>query len=361
MPVMTHRASTILHKLMGARSFGLAQWIAHHGLTPKAWFVTVQLVFWTLAILLAERYLLRKRFQQFPYWRLVTCLWLTLGVAALGNALWRQAGKSASDRVYTSRNFYGVFTIYEENRESPEDHLLRLQHGRITHGLQFTDPEQAAWPTTYYGEASGVGLAMHAFPAGSRRIGLVGLGTGTLAAYGRAGDYLRIYEINPEAKRLATSRFTYVSNCQAKVEIVMGDARLSMARELPQHFDLLALDAFSGDAIPVHLLTKEAFEIYIPHLKPDAIIAVHISNHYLDLEPVVVNLARHFNFHLAAIDHDDSDGDTWDYSSTWILLCRNQAILNSPAISSAAYTVKTNSARVPLWTDDFTSVFQILK
>jgi spermidine synthase len=202
---------------------------------------------------------------------------------------------------------------------------------------------------------------MRALPAGSRRIGLVGLGTGTLAAYGRAGDQLRIYEINPEARHLATSWFTYISNCAAKVEIVMGDARLSMERELPQHFDLLALDAFSGDAIPVHLLTKEAFEIYQRHLKRDGILAVHISNHYLDLEPVVVNLAKQFQYQIAAIDHDEGEEDVWDYSSTWILLSHNEKIINSPAISAATYTVKTNSTRVPLWTDDFTSVFQILK
>src|SRR5205085_5849453 len=168
----------------------------------------------------------------------------------------------------TSRNFYGVFNIYEESKDDPQEHNFRLQHGRITHGLQFTDPQRATSPTTYYGETSGVGLAIKALPAGSRRLGLVGLGTGTLAAYGRAGDYLRIYEINPEAKRLATSWFTYITNCHAKVDIVMGDARLSLERELSQQFDLLALDAFSGDAIPVHLLTKEAFEIYKRHLKP---------------------------------------------------------------------------------------------
>src|SRR5204862_2755849 len=124
----------------------------------------------------------------------VNCAWLGVGVVLLGCALWKQAGKSAGGRVYTSRNFYGVFTIYEENKDSPQDHLFRLQHGRITHGLQLVDPDEAYLPTTYYGEASGIGLAMRALPAGNRRIGLVGLGTGTLASYGRVGDYLRIYE-----------------------------------------------------------------------------------------------------------------------------------------------------------------------
>jgi hypothetical protein len=321
----------------------------------------MQMSIWLVAGLVTGTFLITRRLQAFRYWRQTTCLWLALGTAVLGAALWKQAGKSAADRVYTSRNFYGVFTIYEENRQSPQDHLFRLQHGRITHGLQLVDPDQAYLPTTYYGESSGIGLAVRALPAGSRRIGLVGLGTGTFSVYAREGDYLRVYEINPEAKHLATSRFTYITHCPAKVEVVMGDARLSMEREPPQQFDLLALDAFSGDAIPVHLLTKEAFEIYQRHLKPDGILVVHISNHYLDLEPVVVNLARRFNYKVAAIDHEEGEDETWDYSSTWILLSHNESIISSPSISSAAYSIKTNSARMPLWTDDFTAMFQILK
>ncbi len=332
-----------------------------HGLVLDRWLVALKVILWGLVIFLAASWLIRKKFHQFRFWRLLTCLWLTIGVIGLGVALWSQSQSSANQRVYTSRNFYGVFNVFEEYKEDPREHNYRLQHGRITHGLQFVDPDLAAWPTTYYGESSGVGRAMRAIPSGNRRIGLVGLGTGTLAAYGRIGDYLRIYEINPEAKHLATAWFTFVSNCPARVEIAMGDARLSMEHEAPQSFDLLALDAFSGDAIPVHLLTKEAFDTYMRHLKPDGIVAVHISNHYLDLEPVVVNLARHFKLELASIDHDETEDEFWDYSSTWILLSRNKAILDSPAIAGSTNAVATNSIRVPLWTDDFTAMFQIVK
>ena len=198
---------------------------------------------------------------------------------------------------------------------------------------------------------------------------MVGFGTGSLVVFGWVGDYLRIYDINPDVQRLATSRFTYLSNCPARVEIALGDARLSLEREPPQNFDLLALDAFSSDAIPVHLLTKEAFEVYERHLKTTGIIAVHISNHYLDLEPVVVNLARHFHYKLASISHNEADSDAddewegawWDYSSTWILLARSEEIINATAISHAASSVKTNAVIIPLWTDDFASVFQILQ
>src|SRR2546428_13959184 len=134
-----------------------------------------------------------------------------------------------------------------------------------------------------------------------------------------------------------------------------------MEREPPQNFDLLALDAFSSDAIPVHLLTKEAFALYARHLKTNGIIAVHISNHYLDLEPVVVNLAHHFNYKLAVISYDETEEEWWLYSSTWILLTRQEDIINSAAISAAASKLKTKPVQVPLWTDDFASLFQVLR
>ena len=134
-----------------------------------------------------------------------------------------------------------------------------------------------------------------------------------------------------------------------------------MENEPPQHFDLLVLDAFSSDAIPVHLLTREAFEVYARHLNTNGIIAVHISNHYLNLQPVVVNLARHFGYKLASIDFEENDDEWWLYSSTWVLLSRSEQIINSPAIHNVASTVNTNSIKVPLWTDDFASLFQILR
>jgi spermidine synthase len=190
---------------------------------------------------------------------------------------------------------------------------------------------------------------------------LVGLGTATLTAYGRPGDYFRIYEINPQVRTLATTRFRYATSCAGKVEIAMGDARLSMERDSPQGFDLLALDAFSSDAIPVHLLTKEAFDVYQRHLKTNAIVAVHISNHYLDLEPVVANLAKQFGYGMAIIDFDENDEDWWLYSSTWILLTRDANLLEQPAIRDATKKSRLSKRNAPLWTDDFTSLFQILR
>ena len=298
-----------------------------------------------------------------PWLRSRTLMATLFAVAslALAASFWSQAHDSDGDKVHTSRNFYGVLTVFEHRKNEPNEHHFLLQHGRITHGLQFADPDESAWPTTYYGEDSGVGLALRALPASNRRIGLVGLGTGTLAAYGKAGDYLHIYEINPAVKRLSSSRFTYTSHSPAQIDIALGDARLSMEREAPQQFDLLVLDAFSSDAIPVHLLTKEAFQIYQRHLKANGIVAVHVSNHYLDLEPVVANLAQAFDYKSALIDYDETDEEWWLYSSTWILLTHDQGILDSPAIQKASAPLKSRRGKSSLWTDDFTSLYQILK
>ena len=349
--------------VFGGLDWFIARLAGQSGSGSKGWFLALRIGMWSVLVLLVVSWIAREKFRNFRHWHFLACLWLFLGLAGLGATLWMQARDSREERVYRSRSFYGVLTVYEYNKTDPESHYFLLQHGRITHGLQFADPARAAWPISYYGPQSGIGLAVEALPPGPRRIGVVGLGTGTMAAFGRPGDYLRLYEINSRVQKVANSWFSYLPRCKGKAEVSLGDARLSLEREPPQHFDLLVLDAFSSDAIPVHLLTKEAFEVYQRHLNTNGIIAVHISNHYLNLEPVVVNLARHFGYKLAAIDYDDAveEGDWWLYSSTWILLTHDERIIKSPSIRAAAYTVNTNSAKVPLWTDDFSSLYQVLK
>lgn len=264
----------------------------------------------------------------------------------------------------TSRDFYGVLKVFEHNPDDPKTHYYSLVHGVTAHGLQFAELPQAIWPTTYYGDTSGVGLAIHhAGKAGARRIGLVGLGTGTVAIHGEPGDTMHIYEIDPQVERLARTRFRYLEFSQAKVEVVLGDARLSMERELANHqlqqFDVLALDAFSSDAIPVHLLTIEAFQLYLAHLKPDGVIAVHTSNRYLDLEPVVENAARQLGLRAAVIADDQKD-EWWVYRTTWILVTKNQALLDTPVIH-AMTDPSPSTRKAALWTDDHASVVEILK
>ena len=287
---------------------------------------------------------------------------LSVGVGALFVVQWRDRG---SVRILSeSRNFYGTLKVFDYYPGDEEDNYHLLLHGATTHGLQFVAPARSLLATTYYAEVSGVGLAINHLPEGPRRLGLVGLGTGTLAVYGRPGDVLRIYEINPAVEHLARTEFTFLESCQAKLEVVMGDARLTMERELAekraQPYDLLALDAFSSDAIPVHLLTKEAFEIYLRQLKPDGVIAVHISNRYLDLRPVVETLAAHFGLGVVTIS-EDVEPSWWVYSTTWMLLSKNKAFLEQAKIKEAADEPEKGGKPAPLWTDDFTNLYSILK
>ena len=222
--------------------------------------------------------------------------------------------------------------------------------------------------TSYFGPQSGLGLALRQFPRQqNQRIGLLGLGVGSIAAYGKAGDYLRIYEIDPAVKQIAEKPFTYLADSRAKVEVVMGDGRLSMENEPPQNLDFLIMDAFTSDAVPVHLLTKEAFAIYQRHLKPDGVIIVNISNRYLNLRPVIENAAKAIAFKVHHIEcedgvggDDDDEGAWWLYGNTWMILSKNEAFMARPALTSAASPpAKPNT--IPLWTDDYSSMFRVLQ
>ena len=302
------------------------------------------------------------------------------GLVALGAALWQQAHTQAhpivkpaaatgrhpfaKTLVERSRNFYGVLAVYRHEATELNTHLMEFSHGRTMHGMQFTDPERARWATSYFSEVSGIGLLLHAQPAGHRRIGVVGLGAGTLATYVQPGEYLHLYEINPEVLRLAAKWFTYLTNCQGKLEMTLGDARLALEKEPPQNFDLLVLDAFNSDAPPVHLLTQEAFAIYERHLKTNGMIAVNVSNKRVNLEPVIANLAREFHYQMVIVDNPVPPGKQWIMSASWALLAREgsgEKIIHSPAIQLASRPPLTNAVNIRLWTDDFASLFQILR
>ncbi|HEU5077960.1 MAG TPA: hypothetical protein VFT72_02035 [Opitutaceae bacterium] len=267
--------------------------------------------------------------------------------------------------VEQTRNFYGVLTVTEFNDEE-RSRYSTLTHGDITHGLQFAEPPLSRFPTSYYGELSGVGLAiLHVPTLGPKRIGVVGLGTGTLAAYGKPGDTIRFYDINPAVEHLARTRFTFLSESKANIEIVLGDARLSLERELSegdwQRFDVLALDAFSSDVIPVHLLTREAFEIYLKHLAFGGIIAVHTSNRYLNLDPVVIKTATALGLAATVITDSPGDKDWWLSGSTWILLARTPDVLAIPEINISASSPPKIGPNVRAWTDDYASLYPLLR
>ncbi len=326
---------------------------------------------WPALVLVFVPWAGRKRFTQYEHWPRLACGWLAAGLVVLGVGLWQEAHRMGNLAVERTRNFYGVLTLLEDGRDDPRHHNRELLHGQILHGLQMMDPVGATWPTAYFNEKSGVGLAMRALPKGDRRIGVAGLGIGTLAAYGRTNDYFCFYEINPEALRMANSDFTYLTNCRAAKLCKLGDARLVLEQEPPQHYDLLALDAFAGDSPPVHLLTKEAFQCYERHLKTNGVIAVNISNKYLDLEPEVITVARELNFHYVVIEANPWDpvvaqssptGETWWLmASTWVLLSHDREFFNIPSIRQAARPARVPPGKVHLWTDDFTSLFEVMK
>ncbi len=324
------------------------------------WFIAVAVI-----AFIATVFDLRRRKKE-TAWQPRMGGFVTLLAAGLGAIFIIQALNDRDGKVIrASRNFYGTLKVFDYTSESADERYFLLMHGATTHGLQFADPKKALMATSYYGDHSGIGLAFQHLPRKSERnFGLVGLGTGTVAVYGKAGDSLRIYEINPAVEKLAHDPFTHIDKTPAKVDVVMGDARLSLEQELAaghsHQFDLLALDAFSSDAIPAHLLTREAFEVYLKHLRPDGVIAVHISNRYLDLEPVVRALAHHFDLGMATIS-DDYESDWWFYDTTWILVTKNRALLAVPEIDEATDVPAKNPKPPVLWTDDQTSLYEILR
>ena len=235
-----------------------------------------------------------------------------------------------------------------------------LVHGTILHGSQYLAPELARTPTTYYTQTSGVGRALESMHPTTRplKVGVIGLGTGTIATYGSKGDVYRFYDINPSVIMIANQQFTYLKQSDATIEIALGDARLSLEREAPQGFDLLAIDAFSGDAIPVHLLTYEALGVYRHHMQPGGIIAFHVTNRFLDLIPIVQRLADEYRMHATLIA--DSGSDSLASSSDWVLLSDSKAALEAPHIvEAAADIVPRKDWR--LWTDDFNNIARVIK
>jgi SAM-dependent methyltransferase len=258
----------------------------------------------------------------------------------------------------TVRNFYGALRI-KQLHDWLKQPYRTLYHGKIEHGSQFLNPPKSRVPTTYYAANSGVGKAVGNFSGAPKRVGVIGLGAGTLAAYGNAGDYFRFYEINPLVVSIAQNWFSYLRDTPAKVDVATGDARLSLAAEPPQQFDVLALDAFSGDAIPVHLLTKEAFALYLRHLRPDGILAIHTSNTYLDLAPVVQLLADDAHYPARLVTNGDDLRKLID-ASDWVLVTRNARFLSNLDATTLQESIEM-PPKLRVWTDDYNNVFQILR
>ncbi|HKS97731.1 MAG TPA: fused MFS/spermidine synthase, partial [Terriglobia bacterium] len=344
------------------------------------------------------------------YGRKLNVGWLVMAglVIAAVASLFVMAREQPAGTRLSVRNFYGVLRVIdsaEPNVPLPQPgqpgsaardpRFRKLMNGTIDHGLQFLNPARRREPTTYYGVNSGIGVALRAArDAASVRaatkgralrvarearplnvsldtretrhdqtqalhVGAIGLGIGTVAAYGRAGDSYTFYEINPLDVNVARDDFTFLRDSPAKINIVLGDARLSLEREPPQNYDVLIVDAFSGDSIPVHLLTREAFQLYFRNLKPDGVLAVHVSNQYLNLEPVVAAAASALDKEAVIVNHEVA-ASQGVYPSTWILLGSRNGFLARSAIEQAGEILPATRAS-RLWTDNYSTLWRVLK
>lgn len=277
---------------------------------------------------------------------------------ALAWGIVREQVEFDPDELEVLRNFYGVVGVYEVDRRDPALAHRSLTHGIIVHGRQFTAPEKQLQPVAYYAPTSGVGRAItHFANEPSMRLGVVGLGVGTVATYLKPGQSVRFYEINPQVKDLAERYFTYLDQCRGQVEFAMGDARISLEREATQDFHVLVLDAFSGDSVPVHLLTREAFVGYARHLRPDGILAVNITNHNLDLSGIVAGAGEQFGFSALRIEGAPEPAQMV-YHNVWMLLSRDPAVL--AAIPHAASATEIPGKR-GVWTDRYSDLLSVLQ
>jgi spermidine synthase len=263
------------------------------------------------------------------------------------------------DTMFAARNFYATLRV-KQTYDADQHWVRTLSNGTIQHGTQIFSPKLRRTPTTYYAEDSGVGLAMR-YCCGERprNVGIVGLGAGTIASYGRPGDRMRFYEINPAVQPIAQHLFTYLRDSAASITFADGDARASLAKEAPQHFDVLVVDAFSGDAIPLHLLTIQALEIYKRHLAPGGILAFHISNRHVDLEPAISLLANAAGMQARTV-HSLEDARQGEFNATWVLMTNNGTFLALPEIVSHTRQTEQRSG-LRLWTDDYSTLLALLR
>ena len=290
--------------------------------------------------------------------------WAMLASAVVVGATAWGAGKAidyqVSDSRVMMRNFYSVLKTREHSEPVP---FRSMVHGGIMHGGQLLDPGMQFTPSSYFGPNSGYGRMFASLPDAPRKVGVIGLGAGSIVAYARKGDTFRFYEINPQVVELAQREFTFMTDSPARIEVALGDGRLSLERETSQQYDVLAMDAFSGDSIPLHLLTREAMAIYLRHLKPGGVLAFQATNRFIDIGPVVASLAAEHG--LTAVLISDSAGseegaDYWISGTDQILVTSNLALLESEKIRNAGKVI-TAPVGFRVWTDNFNNLLHVLK
>ncbi len=266
---------------------------------------------------------------------------------------------STKDSLVVARNFYGELRVRQYNGMYDMDGYRTLVHGAINHGEQYTHPARRREVSTYYCEDTGFGRLMaDRNIAVMQRVGIIGLGTGNLAAYSRLGDLYRFYEINPLIEKIANTYFWYLRNAEGATDVILGDGRLALEKQEPQNFDILTMDAFSSDAIPVHLLTKEAFGLYFRHLKKGGVLVVHVSNRFIDLAPVIERVATATGRVAVLVDTEDN-GDGRCYDTTWVLVADSMEAFNKPAFKG--FKRMEPNPWLNAWTDDYSNLYKVLK
>ncbi len=295
---------------------------------------------------------------------------VTMAIMVLSGFLIYQPIRFLKNVMDSSRNFYGVLRVKLTHPEAPKFFAHDLFDGQILHGYQLQTPPLNRIATSYFSNTSGIGLVLRNHPFRKQgkglKVGIIGLGIGTIAAHGEPGDVFRFYEINPDVIRLAKGDggyFSFLSDSRAKIQIVQGDARISLERELsltgPQNFDVFAVDAFQSDSIPIHLITKEAVELYFKHLKEDGLLLVHVTNLNLSLEPILDRLATELDLVISVVR---DEGDGWvSLRSHWVFLTRDPTILAQPPIAEKADIPQQLEGKAPLWTDDHASILPIIR
>ena len=262
--------------------------------------------------------------------------------------------------ILAARNFYGVLRV----RDDPDAFggVRVLIHGTINHGTELLTPGGGRIPTSYFGETSGISRAIRTKgEKGPIRIGILGLGAGVTATLARAGDTLHYYEINPLVFQIAQTKFDFWKACPADKHLYFGDGRLTLERmQESENLDFLAMDAFTSDAVPMHLLTREAYATYQRHLKPDGVLAINISNRYLDLEPIIAEAAKEMGW-SGVVVYDEGDSEAYYVSNTWILLSKSPAIFASPKFADAQTVALAPRKGFRGWTDDYSNIIQILR
>jgi len=262
-----------------------------------------------------------------------------------------------TNAIVMTRNFYGTLRVKEYDRGEGPNSSRALVHGVINHGWQYTDPELRKEPISYFGPGSGIARALDYYQGKPRRVGIIGLGVGSFTAWGRPGDYFRVYELDPDVVKIAREQFWYLAEARAKIDVVTGDGRLSMERDAPQKFDLISVDAFSSGSIPIHLLTREALQAYKRHLAPGGVIVYNVTNRFVNLAPQLKLVAEAEDMKIVLVE-DSPDDDKYSGTS-YVLVTQNEQLLADKrfAITRDIEPIKG----LQTWTDSYNNLFKVVR